>query len=464
MFIILQVVLFLLWINALPSLMAVFLKGRFHYPVDGGKCWLDGRPLLGENKTIRGVISSVAGGIVVFPLLGEAWWVAGIAAILAMVGDLLTSFIKRRAGFFSGKNIVIWDQFLEAFLPLIFLHMFVGLTWVKIFIILISFITVAYISSRLWLYIVERPIPPDYPRVIKSEVRFREWRACHIPLARWQSWFNLTSVLSDQILLTWFFKITGLYKKGEKNTMDIRLEEKTLFFQNLPSNFEGYRVLLLTDLHLDGVEGLVDKVVQLLEGREIDLCLIGGDIRYKTYGEISECVRRMQKLIQGIQVYDGFLGVLGNHDCIEMLPDFEETGVIMLVNDCWFVERDGEFVWIMGVDDPHYYRLDDAREAARGVPQDAFSLFLAHSPEAYTNAAEIDADLYLCGHTHGGQICMTNGKPIFTNSRAPRFTAVGEWLHGGMKGYTSRGLAPSSIPIRFNCPGEVSVITLSRKT
>ncbi len=463
MLIVLRIVLFLLWVNALPSLVAVLLKGRFHYPVDGGRLWRDGRPLLGENKTIRGVISSVAGGITLYPLLGHTWWLAGCVALLAMAGDLLTSFLKRRAEFLSGKNIIIVDQFFESFFPLLLLYIFLSLTWQQIFLSLLLFIAIAYVSSRFWLYIVERPIPADYPRVVKSEVRFREWKACHIPVARYQSWFNLTSVLSEQYLLTWFFKISRLYDRGKKNSMDIRVEEKIFSFPGLPASFEGYRILLLTDLHLDGLEGLIDKVIQLLESQKIDLCLIGGDIRYKTYGEISVCVKRMKKLIQSLEVYDGFLGVLGNHDCLEMIPDFEETGVIMLVNDNWSIEREDSSIWIMGVDDPHYYRLDDAREAARDVPAADFSIFLAHSPEAFKGAMDVGADLYLCGHTHGGQICIFEGSPILTNSRAPRFTAVGEWAFQSMKGYTSRGVGPSSIPIRFNCPGEVSVITLSRE-
>ena len=117
----------------------------------------------------------------------------------------------------------------------------------------------------------------------------------------------------------------------------------------------------------------------------------------------------------------------------------------------------------MGVDDPHYYRLHDAEQAAQGIPdEEAFSIFLAHSPEAFKEAAGIKADLYLCGHTHGGQVCLMEGVPIVTNSRAPRFTAVGDWRYLHMQGYTSRGVSPSSIPIRFNCPGEISLITLKK--
>ena len=104
--------------------------------------------------------------------------------------------------------------------------------------------------------------------------------------------------------------------------------------------------------------------------------------------------------------------------------------------------------------------MDDASLAYRGVPDNTFTIFLAHSPEAYRDAARFQARLYLCGHTHGGQICFVNNRPIVTNSRAPRYTAIGTWEYQGMTGYTSRGIGASSVPLRFNCPGEICLITL----
>ncbi len=462
MFEVFSIITFLLWVNCLPSLATVIIGDRLHSPLDGGRVWEDGRPIFGENKTIRGIVVSIVGGIAVCPLLGQNWWVAGGAASLAMAGDLLSSFIKRRCNFHSGKNIAIFDQSFESLFPLLFLSGFVELHINQFFLILGVFVFIAYFSSLLWLYIVDRPIPKDYPRIVKSKVRIREWRACHLPLARYQKWFNLTSFLSDQLLLTWFFKITGLYATGMKNAADIHLVEKTFSLPQLPKVFEGYRILLLTDLHLDGVEGVAEKVAALVAEQKIDICLLGGDLRMKTYGEISPCLKQIRWLVASLRPKHGFIGVLGNHDCIEMLPDLEDAGVVMLVNDSWHVERAGARIWLMGVDDPHYYRLDDAKEASSHVVTDEFSIFLAHSPESYAEAAQIHANLYLCGHTHGGQVCLMNGKPLITNSRAPRFTAVGEWEYEKMKGYTSRGVGASSIPVRFNCPPEVSLITLSR--
>ena len=103
---------FLLWANLLPPLASLLTADRFARPVDGGGHWLDGQPLFGPHKTLRGVLAILAGGSLVFPLLGVRWEQAGLAALLVVIGDLLTSFVKRRAGLASGATVVVFDQLL----------------------------------------------------------------------------------------------------------------------------------------------------------------------------------------------------------------------------------------------------------------------------------------------------------------------------------------------------------------
>ncbi len=461
---ILEIVFFILWVNGIPPLVSLLVGDRYNLPVDCGLQWFDKRPLFGSHKTLRGVIAATVLGTAVFPLLKVSWWITSIAAVLAMAGDLFSSFIKRRFWFYSGKEIFVLDQVFEALFPLLFFNRYLVLDLKQNSIILAIFIVFSYCSSRLWSHIVGRPLPKNYPRIVTSAVRFREWRACHEPLARWQTWFNLTSFLSDQIFLTWFFKLSGLYTRGEKNALEIKVEEITFSFSELPKSFDGFRILFLVDLHLDGLDGLEQKITDIAQGMDVDLCLVGGDIRMKTYGESLTSIEILKRLMQCVRSRHGAFGVLGNHDCIEMLPDLEDAGIVMLVNESWPMEQNGARIWLMGVDDPHYYKLHDAAQAARQVPEGEFSIFLAHSPEAFINAAKVGADLYLCGHTHGGQVCLVPGTPLITNCRAPRFTAIGYWQYEKMCGYTSRGAGPSSIPVRFNCPGEISLITLKKGT
>jgi len=463
MVIILKIVSFILLVNFLPFVASLLCEERFSRPIDGGLLWRDGRPLLGSHKTFRGLLAGVLGGVIISPMLTITWPVAAGAALLSMSGDLLTSFIKRRLHYPSGKPVPVFDHLFESLFPLLFLYNFLQLSLWHITAILTLFLVFAHLGSQFWQYILYQPPQKNYPRIIRSPVRWREWRACHPPLARWHYLFNLTSVLSNLVFLTGFFKITGLYNKGVKNSLDLEKVELTFEFDDLPENFDCFRILLLTDLHLDGIEKLTDALIDQLRGVECDLCLIGGDIRMKTYGPMAQSLRHLRRLLPHIRSRHGVFAVLGNHDCIEMTPEFEEMGVVMLINDSWEIEASGESLWIVGLDDPHYFKVDDAGQAVQGIPEDGFKIFLVHSPESYEKAASFNGHIYLCGHTHGGQICLPGRKPIVTNSRAPRFTASGVWQYDGMTGYTSRGVGASSIPLRFNCPGEISLITLRHR-
>ena len=310
---------------------------------------------------------------------------------------------------------------------------------------------------------MERPPLENYPRINRSTVRLREWRSCHPPLARWQTLFNITSFLSYDIILTRFFKLVGLYDNGLQNSLNVQVEERTFCFPDLPEAFDGFRILLLTDLHLDGLDSLTEELSEHVGTLQADLCLIGGDIRMKTYGPVAPCLRQLRSLLSHVQSRHTILAVLGNHDCIEMTPDLEEAGLVMLINDSWEISEKDSCIWIVGVDDPHYYKTDDAQAAYENVPEGGFTIFLAHSPEAYKQAANFQAQLYLCGHTHGGQICFPGRGALLTNSRAPRFTASGSWHYQGMAGYTSRGAGASGVPLRFNCPGEITLLTLRKR-
>lgn len=453
---------FILLVNLLPPLASTVVGDRLNRPLDGGKLWIDGHPVFGPHKTIRGVLVSILGGMAASPLLGIPWQVGGTAALLAMAGDLLSSFIKRRPGVPSGREMIGLDQIFESLFPALFLGHFLQFSWQQQALIPLFFIPLAWAGSRLWNFFLYRPPVESFSRIVSSTVRFRGWRACHSPLARWQVLFNLDSFLANRVLLASLFKLAGLYETGIQNTLNVRLQEKTFSFADLPDEFDGFRILLMTDLHLDGLQELTERVIAQIRTVEADICLLGGDIRMLTYGPIAPCLRQLRRLTGHIKTKNGILGVLGNHDCIEMAPDLEEAGVLMLINDAWKIERGKAALWVVGIDDPHYYQVHDAAKAFADVPPGSFKIFLAHSPEAFHEVREFQPQLYLCGHTHGGQIRLPGGPPIYTNSRAPRTTADGPWQYHGMQGYTSRGVGASGTPLRFNCPGEILLLTLRK--
>jgi uncharacterized protein len=138
-------------------------------------------------------------------------------------------------------------------------------------------------------------------------------------------------------------------------------------------------------------------------------------------------------------------------------------GVRMLLNECEPLERAGARVYLAGIDDANFYRLDNIEKAAGGIPAGAFSILLSHTPETYRQAAHAGFDLLLAGHTHGGQICLPGSIPITLKAPGlPRRLGSGSWSHGSMAGYTSVGVGSALVPVRLNCPPEITLHHLRR--
>ena len=94
------------------------------------------------------------------------------------------------------------------------------------------------------------------------------------------------------------------------------------------------------------------------------------------------------------------------------------------------------------------------------MPGEAFKILVVHTPELYEEAERAGVDLYLCGHTHGGQIRLPVVGPLLLNSHSPRRLASGPWTWKSLQGYTSPGAGSSMVPVRFNCPPEIGLIEL----
>ena len=140
-----------------------------------------------------------------------------------------------------------------------------------------------------------------------------------------------------------------------------------------------------------------------------------------------------------------------------MVPDLERMGIRMLLNECVVIERGGQRIHLAGIDDAHCFRVDNIEKAADAVPLEEFSILLSHTPEIYRQAAHAGFDLLLSGHTHGGQICLPGGIPITLDSVLPRSFGAGAWKYRDMAGYTSVGAGSSVVPVRFNCPLEITL-------
>jgi predicted MPP superfamily phosphohydrolase len=272
--------------------------------------------------------------------------------------------------------------------------------------------------------------------------------------------FHIESRYSVHSLIRNALRLTGLYGRGRRNAENILVRHNDVRFNGLPPLFDGYTILHLSDLHVDMNEGAMRRLVELVDGMDYDLCVLTGDYRGKTFGPIAATVDGIARVRAHLR--EPIYGVLGNHDTIRMLPDLEAMGIRMLLNECAAIVRGDQRIYLAGIDDAHYFRLDNIEKAASQIPDGEFSVLLSHTPEIYRQAAHADFDLMLSGHTHGGQICLPGSIPITLDSVLPRRMGAGVWQYHKMIGYTSVGAGSSIVAVRLNCPPEITLHHLRR--
>jgi predicted MPP superfamily phosphohydrolase len=292
-------------------------------------------------------------------------------------------------------------------------------------------------------------------RTIEAEIQAGGWKKAH----------RDSLLLRDHIaapLLRAALQITGIYSQGIRNALEPVVRHVRFEFDELPEGFDGFRILHLADLHVDGIDGLAEIVAERLRGVDADLCVMTGDYRFEITGPCDEVYRGLRTIMSSVRAHHGVVAVLGNHDQSEMAVELEKLGVRMLINEAAEITRRGSRLWIVGVDDPHF-GYDDLHAALDSAPVDGFKVLLAHSPEIFDQAAAAEIRLYLCGHTHAGQIRLPRIGGLLTNADCPRSYAQAKWQHGGMLGYTSAGVGCSFLPVRYNCAPEIPVIELARK-
>lgn len=254
--------------------------------------------------------------------------------------------------------------------------------------------------------------------------------------------------------------LSGLRARGRRNALDIRVRRNEVALRGLPSGFDGYTVLHLSDLHLDVGPEFVTRLVHAVRGLSFDACVLTGDFRFRSFGPYARVLDALQQLrpYLGATVF----AVLGNHDTIRMVPGMERQGIRVLMNESVLLHQGADTLPLAGIDDAHYFRTHNFHKSLADVAHDACVVLLSHTPEPYRQAAHAGVSLMLCGHTHGGQICLPGGIPVLTDSDAPRALARGAWSYHGMAGYTSVGCGTSIVDVRLNCLPEVTLHHLSQ--
>jgi predicted MPP superfamily phosphohydrolase len=274
------------------------------------------------------------------------------------------------------------------------------------------------------------------------------------------NFFHPENWYSSYAFVRYCLKLSGLYWRGQKNTFKFQLKHHHIPLSNLPEVFEGFKILHLSDLHVDMNLDVTRELAKRITGLEYDICVLTGDYRALTFGDIGNTLEGMEILCR--QLNKPVYGILGNHDSIRLVPGLETLGIQMLLNESITFNRQNTKIHLAGIDDAHYFRVDNIHKAAHAIPPMETSILLSHTPEIYKQAAYADFDVMFCGHTHGGQICLPGGIPLTLDAKCPRYMGSGSWRYHNMIGYTSVGAGTSIVNVRLNCPPEITIHTLRK--
>lgn len=266
--------------------------------------------------------------------------------------------------------------------------------------------------------------------------------------------------------------------KGYANTLKSRIEVEHVPIQlkRLPEAFRGFKIAQLSDLHSSPLvdKEHLDHAVDLALAEEPDLIVLTGDFIGHNLRTASNYIHEfdvqyLDNLVAALgraKAPFGTFAVLGNHDfwsgpevTKRIHQDFEKrAGIRVLRNQRVTLTKQDESIQLLGIDD--YWHSWDLSKTMRKVPRQSVKILLSHNPEINRQLKPSHKiDLVLSGHTHGGQISFPFIGPPFSPTRNLKYLK-GLVQDGDRQTYITRGVGHLVVPIRFNCPPEVTLITL----
>jgi len=256
---------------------------------------------------------------------------------------------------------------------------------------------------------------------------------------------------------------------GEISRHELDIVYRPIAIANLPEPFHGYRIVQISDIHLDEYTEpfFLERIVRHVNTLAPDLVLLTGD--FITHGSLTfiaggHALRRCAEILTTLTAPLRY-AVLGNHDvnfdAPEVVRALTAHGTPVLVNQYLPVERKGSRFWLCGVDDPGTSspNLDLAIPAKPDGPV----ILMAHEPD-YADSVIAHprghlVDLMLSGHSHGGQVRLPFLGPLILPPMGLKYPE-GHYRFDQMQLYVNRGIGTVGLPFRLNCPPEITVITL----
>ncbi len=311
---------------------------------------------------------------------------------------------------------------------------------------------------RFQLQLRDRPISGARARLVE-EPYFVHWCACMLaPLC----WLPLSLGLgaargyAAAYLGALLLGVWGVVIRRRRAVV----REIELRVPHLHRAFDGYRIALLSDLHVGSLcpQARAEAWVATANALDADLIALTGD--YCTTS--ARFHRDIARALSGLSARDGVVAVMGNHDYFDdgepLMTLLGEAGIRLLRNAHLVIARGAAKLCLAGVDDRYTRRYDPAR-ALSGRDPALPLLVLAHDPESFVELAELGADVVLSGHTHWGQVAVPWWPRLSPARWWARFYA-GLYRHGRAQLYVTPGLGTTGPPVRLGTAPEITAVTL----
>ncbi|MCB8965319.1 MAG: metallophosphoesterase [Ardenticatenaceae bacterium] len=252
----------------------------------------------------------------------------------------------------------------------------------------------------------------------------------------------------------------------------VGLSQLTIYTDRLPADAAPIRLLHVSDLHIERLTKREEKILALARGANPDFIVITGDYVNLSYNKDPLTHRQVHDYLQKFNAPYGVYATLGSMTVDlrdQVVPIFDGLN-IPLMRQGWQVLElgNGRSLVILGMDCTHHLPTDRTRLAQlhAAAPNSVPQILLYHSPEIMPEAAQHGIDLYLCGHTHGGQVRLPFIGALLTSSQLGRRYVMGHYQEGRTNLYVSRGLGlegMSAPRVRFLAPPEMTLVTIRGK-
>lgn len=376
-------------------------------------------------------------------------------AVFAVVLALLTWFLHRRLVRATGMP-TRWARITDTALVLLAVLTLIGMGSGEVFATSwarpVGFLGWVWLAS--WLYLIPGLLIIGVCAGVNRLVRRRREEP-EVDPAKRRTLQLATAAVTVAALGT---AVYGVYEASNPKVSRIRVP-----LARLPEGFNGYRIALITDLHVGPARGVdfTRKVVEIVNSQNVDLIAIGGDL---VDGTVAKVARDLGPLAD-LHAPDGIFGVSGNHEFYaddggKWLDVWETLGITTLRNSRAPIERGGDTIDIVGIHDytsPAPYE-PDLTAALNGHDPNTFALLLAHEPRQALEASEMGIDLQLSGHTHGGQMWPLRYLVPLQQPSVQGLDTIGNTVL-----YTTRGAGAWGPPVRVGAPPEITVLELVRE-